>query len=72
MIIYNEHNRTSLNVSVTEALELIGELSKAVDFALKHGHRTTNGMPASEAVDKTVVSTGFKPSSFNVTVEGKK
>ena len=68
MIIENEHNRTTVAVSVTEALELIQELSKAADFALKHGHRSTNGMAASEVVDKHEVSTGFKPSSFVVAV----
>ena len=71
MIINNEHNRMNLSVSVAEALEMIGELSKAVDFALKHGHRTTNGMAAIEVVkrdDMLVKGTQHIPSSFNVTV----
>lgn len=71
MLINKEHNRVNIQVSVAEALELIGELSKAVDFALKHGHRTTNGMAAVEIVkrdDYLVKGTQHVPSSFNVSV----
>jgi len=65
MIINNESNRTNLEVSVEEALELIGELSKAVSAAVQYPwQRTTNGMPASERLKIG----SFKPSSFNVMV----
>ena len=69
MIINNEHNRTNVECSVSEALELIAELSKSVDAALRFGHRTTNGMAATERVTS---ETGFKPSSFNVTINNSK
>jgi len=68
MIVNNERNRTNVECSVHEALELIAELSKSVDAALRFGSRTTNGMAASE---RTTSEIGFKPSSFNVTVSSK-
>lgn len=66
MIINNENNRTNIEASIPEALELIAELSKAITFALEHGHRTTSGMAATTL--KRSDAREYKPSSFNMTV----
>jgi plastocyanin len=68
MIIANERNRLTLKVSIAEALELVAELAKATEHTHRYGHCNTNGMAASEKVDKKDVATGYKPSSLVVSI----
>ena len=67
MIINVEHNRVAIECSALEAMELIGEISKAVSAVIEFGiSRSTNGMAASERTDDAAIE--FKPSAFQVTV----